>query len=123
LSFPKNKGRFRRPQRTFARDEMMPNARAWDEGEIFPVDALRKAACTRFWRHLMSRKMSADLALSRLDAALIFEELAQGWYVDRCLYLDPQHGGMDDRRLRQRGGAQKISAEALHHETISRAIA
>ena len=28
----------------FAREEMAPHMRRWDEGEIFPVDAMRKAA-------------------------------------------------------------------------------
>jgi len=27
---------------------MMPHARAWDEDEVFPVDALRKAAALGF---------------------------------------------------------------------------
>ena len=35
---------FQATARNFARDEMMPHARDWDEGEIFPVDALRRAA-------------------------------------------------------------------------------
>jgi alkylation response protein AidB-like acyl-CoA dehydrogenase len=34
--------------RAFARGEMMPQARAWDENETFPVDALRKAAARGF---------------------------------------------------------------------------
>ncbi|MGA7100040.1 MAG: acyl-CoA dehydrogenase family protein, partial [Pseudolabrys sp.] len=35
---------FQSTARTFARDEMMPHARDWDEDEIFPVESLRKAA-------------------------------------------------------------------------------
>src|SRR6187397_3608677 len=63
--------------RTFARDEMMPNARTWDEGEIFPVDALRKAAALGFGGIYVKEDVGGS-ALSRLDATLIFEELAQG---------------------------------------------
>jgi hypothetical protein len=63
--------------RTFARDEMMPNARAWDEGEIFPADALRKAATLGFGGIYVKEDVGGS-ALSRLDATLIFEELAQG---------------------------------------------
>src|SRR6476469_5516270 len=63
--------------RTFARDEMMPNARTWDEGEIFPVEALRKAAALGFGGIYVKEDVGGS-ALSRLDAALIFEELAQG---------------------------------------------
>src|SRR4026209_2629807 len=68
---------FQATARTFARDEMMPNARAWDEGEIFPVAALRKAAALGFGGLYVKEDVGGS-ALSRLDAALIFEELAQG---------------------------------------------
>jgi alkylation response protein AidB-like acyl-CoA dehydrogenase len=68
---------FQTTARTFARDEMMPHARAWDEGEIFPVDALRKAAALGFGGIYVKEDVGGS-ALSRLDAALIFEELAQG---------------------------------------------
>jgi alkylation response protein AidB-like acyl-CoA dehydrogenase len=68
---------FQATARTFARDEMMPNARAWDEGEIFPVDALRKAAALGFGGIYVNEDVGGS-ELSRLDAALIFEELAQG---------------------------------------------
>src|SRR5262245_3074721 len=68
---------FQATSRTFARDAMMPNARAWDEGEIFPVAALRKAAALGFGGIYVKEDVGGS-ALSRLDAALIFEELAQG---------------------------------------------
>jgi alkylation response protein AidB-like acyl-CoA dehydrogenase len=68
---------FQATARTFARDEMMPNARAWDEGEIFPAEALRKAAALGFGGIYVKEDVGGS-ALSRLDAALIFEELAQG---------------------------------------------
>jgi alkylation response protein AidB-like acyl-CoA dehydrogenase len=63
--------------RTFAREEMMPFARAWDEGEVFPVEALRKAAALGFGA-ITVREDVGGAALSRLDSTLIFEELAQG---------------------------------------------
>jgi len=63
--------------RTFAREEMMPFARAWDEGEIFPVEALRKAAALGFGA-ITVRDDVGGSALSRLDSTIIFEELAQG---------------------------------------------
>ena len=68
---------FQATARTFARDNMMPNARTWDEDEIFPVDALRKAAALGFGGICVKEDVGGS-ALSRLDAALIFEELAQG---------------------------------------------
>ncbi len=63
--------------RTFAREEMMPFARGWDEGEIFPVEALRKAAALGFGGICIGEDVGGS-ALTRLDATIIFEELAQG---------------------------------------------
>jgi alkylation response protein AidB-like acyl-CoA dehydrogenase len=68
---------FRNTAREFARTEMMPFAREWDEAEIFPVDTLRKAAALGFGG-ICVRDDVGGSALSRLDATLIFEELAQG---------------------------------------------
>jgi hypothetical protein len=63
--------------RAFARDEMMPRARQWDEEELFPADTLRQAAALGFGGIYVSEDLGGS-ALSRLDSALIFEELAQG---------------------------------------------
>ena len=63
--------------RAFAQDEMMPLARQWDEEEVFPADTLRQAAALGFGGIYVSADLGGS-ALSRLDAALIFEELAQG---------------------------------------------
>ncbi|HME29035.1 MAG TPA: acyl-CoA dehydrogenase family protein [Pseudolabrys sp.] len=63
--------------RSFARDELMPHARDWDEGEIFPVASMRKAAGLGFGGIYVKEDVGGS-ALGRLDAALIFEELAQG---------------------------------------------
>jgi alkylation response protein AidB-like acyl-CoA dehydrogenase len=68
---------FQATAREFSRDEMMPHARDWDEGEIFPVEALRKAAALGFGGIYVKEDVGGS-ALGRLDAALIFEELAQG---------------------------------------------
>lgn len=68
---------FQATARQFAREEMMPHARDWDEGEIFPVEALRKAAALGFGGIYVKEDVGGS-ALTRLDAALIFEELAQG---------------------------------------------
>ncbi len=68
---------FQATARQFAREEMMPHARDWDEGEVFPVEALRKAAALGFAGIYIKDDVGGS-GLSRLDAALIFEELAQG---------------------------------------------
>lgn len=61
--------------RDFAESEMAPLAARWDEEHIFPVETLRKAASLG----LASIYVKPDVGgsgLSRLDAAIIFEELA-----------------------------------------------
>src|SRR5512139_3026145 len=68
---------FQATAREFAQQEMMPQARVWDEGEIFPVEALRKAAALGFGGIYVAEDVGGA-ALSRLDATIIFEELAQG---------------------------------------------
>jgi alkylation response protein AidB-like acyl-CoA dehydrogenase len=68
---------FQSTARDFARDVMMPQARDWDEGEVFPVEALRQAAALGFGGIYVKEDVGGS-ALTRLDAALIFEELAQG---------------------------------------------
>ena len=68
---------FQATARQFAREQMAPNARAWDEGEIFPVEALRQAAALGFGGIYVKDDVGGS-ALSRLDATVIFEELAQG---------------------------------------------
>jgi alkylation response protein AidB-like acyl-CoA dehydrogenase len=68
---------FQATAREFAAAEMMPHARAWDEHETFPVEALRKAAALGFGG-IYVREDVGGSALTRLDATVIFEELAQG---------------------------------------------
>src|SRR6201992_1732971 len=68
---------FQATARDFAAAEMMPHARAWDENETFPVEALRKAAALGFGG-IYVREDVGGSALTRLDATIIFEELAQG---------------------------------------------
>ena len=68
---------FQATARQFARDEMMPHARDWDENETFPADTLRKAATLGFGGIYVKDDVGGS-ALSRLDATIIFEELAQG---------------------------------------------
>ena len=66
---------FQRAARDFAEGEMAPHAALWDEDSIFPEEALRKAAELGF-AGIYVREDVGGSQLSRLDAALIFEELA-----------------------------------------------
>src|SRR4029453_6698635 len=63
--------------RGFSRDEMMPHAAEWDENSTFPVETLRKAAALGFGGIYVKDDVGGS-ALTRLDATIIFEELAQG---------------------------------------------
>ena len=68
---------FRDVAASFAADNMAPFAGEWDEKSIFPVDTLRKAAELGFGGIYVKDDVGGS-GLSRLDAALIFEELAKG---------------------------------------------
>jgi alkylation response protein AidB-like acyl-CoA dehydrogenase len=68
---------FQDSARAFARDEMMPHARDWDADSTFPVETLRRAAALGFGGIYVKDDVGGS-ALARLDATVIFEELAQG---------------------------------------------
>ena len=63
--------------REFAAKEFAPNAAKWDKDHIFPVEALRKAAALGF-ASIYVKDDVGGCAMSRLDAAIIFEELSKG---------------------------------------------
>ena len=71
--------------REFAEREFRPHAARWDEECIFPVDALRAAAALGFAGIYVGEDMGGA-GLSRLDAAIVFEELAAGC-VSTAAYL------------------------------------
>ena len=66
---------FRDAAAQFARERMAPYAAAWDEEHTFPEDTLREAAGLGF-AALYVREDVGGSALSRLDAAIVFEELS-----------------------------------------------
>src|SRR6202045_3238612 len=63
--------------RDFAAKEIAPHAIRWDEDKHFPVDVMREAA-TLGIGGVYIRDDVGGSALTRFDAALIFEALAQG---------------------------------------------
>lgn len=63
--------------RQFAAERMAPHAAEWDERQIFPTETLREAASLGF-AGIYCGESQGGSALTRLDAALIFEELAAG---------------------------------------------
>ncbi|MGF1475075.1 MAG: acyl-CoA dehydrogenase family protein [Geminicoccaceae bacterium] len=61
--------------RDFAANAMQPHALRWDREKIFPVDTLREAAALGMAAMYVDPDHGGS-GLSRLDAALIFEELS-----------------------------------------------
>ncbi len=61
----------------FAADKLRPHAAQWDAQKHFPVDVLREAASLGFAGIYVGEEHGGS-NLSRLDAALIFEQLSMG---------------------------------------------
>lgn len=62
--------------KNFARDVLAPGAAQWDEQEIFPRQAFTQAGSLGFCSLYASTEIGG-LGLSRLDASLVFEEMAR----------------------------------------------
>ena len=61
--------------RAFAQAELAPHAAEWDREHIFPREAIAKAGELGFCG-LYAPESIGGLALPRLDATLVFEEMA-----------------------------------------------
>ena len=68
---------FRDTARQFADKELAPFAAEWDQHGIFPKDTIRRAGELGFCA-LYCDEDQGGMGLSRLDAALIFEQMAAG---------------------------------------------
>lgn len=66
---------FQQSAREFAAGELAPHAASWDEQGIFPREAIAKAGELGFCG-LYAATDVGGLGLARLDAALVFEEMA-----------------------------------------------
>src|SRR5436853_7619052 len=76
---------FQETARQFARDEWLPHAPGWDAREEFPEAALRQAAALGF-AGIYVKDQFGGSGLTRLDATIIFEELATAC-VSTAAYL------------------------------------
>jgi alkylation response protein AidB-like acyl-CoA dehydrogenase len=76
---------FEETARQFAQDDWLPYAPGWDEREEFPEEALRRAATLGFAGIYVKDEFGGS-GLSRLDATIIFEELAAAC-VSTAAYL------------------------------------
>ena len=63
--------------RQFAEAELAPHSAEWDETKQFPVDVMRLAAEMGF-SGIYTAEEHGGMALGRVEAALIFEELSRG---------------------------------------------
>ncbi|MES2906273.1 MAG: acyl-CoA dehydrogenase family protein [Pseudomonadota bacterium] len=68
---------FRDMARGFAEEQLQPHAREWDEKSIFPVETMRAAAQLGFGGIYIKEDVGGS-GLKRIDAAIIFEQLARG---------------------------------------------
>lgn len=66
---------FQQVARDFAVAEMAPHAAEWDAECIFPIDVIRKAGALGFCG-MYTPEDVGGMGLSRLDASIVFEELA-----------------------------------------------
>ena len=64
--------------RSFAAENMTAQAAEWDEHQIFPVEDPARGAAELGFAAIYCRDDIGGSGLSRLDAAIIFEELAAG---------------------------------------------
>lgn len=108
---------FQKMASDFAKDKLAPNAERWDDEHIFPVDTLKEAASLGM-AGIVCKEDIGGSALSRLDSALIFEQLASGC-VTTAAYLSIHNmvASVVDRygndALRQKWGSKLTSMEYL----------
>ncbi|WP_256461742.1 acyl-CoA dehydrogenase family protein [Acuticoccus sp. I52.16.1] len=89
----------------FAASEIAPHALEWDETKTFPVETLRAAAALGFGAIYVAEDVGGS-ALSRLDAAIVFEALATGCptvsaYIsihNMCAWMIDRFGNEEQRR-------------------------
>lgn len=106
---------FRDMAADFAREKLAPLANKWDEEHYFPKDVLREAASLGM-AGMMAREDIGGSQLTRLDSALLFEQLATGC-VSTSAYLSIHNmvTSLIDQyaspELRMKWGSKLISME------------
>ena len=108
---------FRDMASEFARNKLAPNASFWDEKSYFPIEVLREAANLGMGGIVSSTEIGG-CGLTRLDAAIIFEQLASGC-VTTSAYLSIHNMVVSlidkyaAKALRERWGPRLTSMSAL----------
>jgi len=77
FSLTEDQRAFIKSARAFSEGALAPTAALWDAESVFPKDALRQAGDLGFMG-MYTPEDAYGLAMSRLDASLIVEELAKG---------------------------------------------
>lgn len=108
--------------RKFAEDRLKPNAAQWDEEKHFPVEVMREAAGLGFAGIYTAEDVGGS-NLTRLDAALIFEELSRGCVAtaaflsihNMCAWMIDNWGSEEQRQrfLPQMMTMEKIASYCL----------
>lgn len=101
----------------FATQELAPNAARWDAEHHFPLDVIRRAGALGFCG-IYADPDCGGLGLSRLDSALIFEQLSQGCtataaYIsihNMCTWMVTRFGNAEQK---QEFGEKLCSGELL----------
>src|ERR1700724_2347802 len=96
---------FAETARAFAREEWLPQAPGWDERGECPVAALRRAAELGFAGIYVGDEFGGS-GLGRMDATIIFEELAAACVSTAAfMTVHKMAGGMTDTLGRPRPAA------------------
>ena len=101
----------------FAEAELAPNAAQWDRESYFPVETIKAAGDLGFCSLYASERIGG-LALSRLDAHLIFEQLSMGCtattaYITIHNMVTWMVGEFASQEIRDEWGAALASGDKL----------
>jgi alkylation response protein AidB-like acyl-CoA dehydrogenase len=101
--------------RSFAIDQLVPNAIQWDQTKTFPADFIREIAALGMGGILVNEEYGGS-ALTKLDSALVFEGLSYGCPTvaafvsiqNMCAWMIDRFGSIE---LRARWLPKLVSAE------------
>jgi hypothetical protein len=105
FALPEDQIAIRDMARDFAAERIAPKALDWDEAKHLPLDVLREAAALGMGGVYIGEDVGGS-ALTRLDAALIFEALATGCPTvsaflsihNMCAWMIDRYGAAEQRR-------------------------
>jgi alkylation response protein AidB-like acyl-CoA dehydrogenase len=105
FALPEDQIAIRDMARDFAAERIAPKALDWDEAKHLPLDVLREAAALGMGGVYIGEDVGGS-ALTRLDAALIFEALATGCPTvsaflsihNMCAWMMDRYGAAEQRR-------------------------